>query len=456
MKVRILVPSVVVLLMVAMGAAAQRSPGVPTGRAQPRVPGAGPTPGSPPPAEIVNQDYLTYVGAFRLPGGSGPGGSDDETFNGGGEALAYNPASLTLLLTGSRCCQPSKVAEITIPEIRSASNINALATASYRQTFVDVLRGKQDDVGCNGPLGGLLPWNSDLIASVYCYYDAAYIQVRSHFRTGLNFSALPAVQGPVEVATGLDVGGRAGFVSGYMTTIPPEWQAEFGGPALTGNCCVPIITRTSWGPGLSVFNPADIGLKNPVPATTLIRYTAETPTLGRCDADGNAPGVLFNCTTSMGGVVFPRGSSSVLFFGSHGTGRHCYGNTTPDPARHLTPDPTAPGDSLCYDPARGGKGPHGYPYVHMIWAYNARDLVAVKNGQREPWQVVPYATWSFETPFSIPAHVVTGVAYDPAQQRIFLSMGEQDAPRPLIHVFDIQVSGLRAAEARGARRSHGQ
>jgi len=446
MKARILVPSVVLLVMVALGAAAQRSPGVPTGRAQPRSPVVGAPPAQPLPATVVTQNYLTYVGAFRLPGGTGPGGSDDETFNGGGEALAYNPASLTLMLTGSRCCQPSKVAEIIIPDIRRASSIGDLATASYRQPFADVLRGRQATVGCNGPLGGLLPWNSDLIASVYCYYDAGYIQVRSHFRTGLNFSSLPAVQGPVEVATGLNEGGRAGFVSGYMTTVPPEWQAEFGGPALTGNCCIPIISRTSWGPGLSVFNPADIGVRNPVPATTLIRYTAENPTLGRCDADGNAPGVIFNCTTSMGGVVFPRGASSVLFFGSHGVGRHCYGNTTPDPARHLTPDPSAPGDSLCYDPARGGKGPHGYPYVHMIWAYNASDLVAVKNGQKQPWQVLPYATWSFETPFAIPARVVTGVAYDAANQRIFMSMGEQDAPRPLIHVFDIQLAGLRAAE----------
>jgi hypothetical protein len=307
-----------------------------------------------------------------------------------------------------------------------------------------VLRGKQSDIGCGGPVGGLLPWNGKLIVTAYCYYDAGYIQTKSHFLTGRDFAQLPTVTGPFEIATGTSEGGRAGFVSAYMTTVPPEWQAALGGSAVTGNCCIPIISRTSWGPALSVFNPADIGVRNPVPATTLIRYTAEHASLGRCDEDGDKPGVHFNCTTGMAGVIFPRGTSSVLFFGSHGTGKHCYGANTRDPSKHLTPNPDAPTEPLCYDTARNGKGPHAPPYIHKVWAYSVHDLIAVKNGQKQPWQVLPYATWSFDTPFSISARNVTGVAYDEATQRVFLSMGEQDAPRPLIQVFKLKLAATTA------------
>lgn len=418
-----------VAVVTTLVAAAQRTP---TGRAQPRVPQAAS-------ATLVQSAYLSYAGAFRLPNNSSP--TDAGTFNGGGEALTYDAASQTLLLAGSRCCAPATVAELTIPEIRQAASVNELAMAVYRQPHTDILRGKYGDVGCGGPLGGLLPWSNGLVATVYCYYDAGYVQTKSHYLTGRDFARLPAVIGPVEVSTGTSEGGRAGFVSAYMARVPPEWQGVLG-PAFTGNCCIPIITRTSWGPGLSVFDPTDIGVKNPVPATTLIRYTAENPTLGRCDSDGDRPNIQFNCTTSMAGVVFPRGTASVLFFGSHGTGKHCYGATTPDASKHNTPNPQVPGESICYDPARGDKGPHAYPYVSKVWAYSATDLVAVKNRQKQPWQIVPYATWTFETPFGVPSHVPTGVAYDEVNQRIFVAMSGQDGPRPLVHVFDLKLAAL--------------
>jgi hypothetical protein len=106
----------------------------------------------------------------------------------------------------------------------------------------------------------------------------------------------------------------------------------------------------------------------------------------------------------------------------------------------MTPNPNVPGEMVCYDPGHQGKGPHAYPYVHMVWAYRASDLVAVQNKQRQPWQVTPYATWTFDTPFAVPGRFVSGVAYDETNQRIFLSMGEQDAPRPLVHVFKLALT----------------
>ena len=49
------------------------------------------------------------------------------------------------------------------------------------------------------------------------------------------------------------------------------------GPALTGQCCLAIISRTSYGPAVSVFDPNDLGVKNPVPDIPLLYYPASHP-----------------------------------------------------------------------------------------------------------------------------------------------------------------------------------
>jgi hypothetical protein len=410
----------------------RRTEGQTTGRAVPRQRQAlqqAAAGSSPPTAQFE------YVGAFRLPGPD----AGDLSFSGGGGSMAFVDATQTLLIQGTRGAPLSYIADVTIPEPRRSTDLAGLITAAFRQPFTDVLRGKQRDIGCGGPIGGLLPWAGALVVSVYCYYDAAYIEVNSHYRTGVNFGSLPSVVGPVEIKTDFDGGGRAGFVSGYMTPIPPEWQNALGGLALTGNCCIPIITRTSWGPAAYAFDPGQIGVRSPVPAVPLVRYTAEHPTLGRCESDGTEPGNRFNCTTEVVGVVFPRGSSSVLFIGSHGTGRHCYGNNTPDPSKHLTPDPTSPRDVLCYDPGRSGKGPHAYPYVNQIWAYSAADLASVRQGTKQPWQVEPYATWGFDLPFQGLDRSILGAAYDAATGRLFLSTNG-DIHKPLIHVLRLRTN----------------
>lgn len=387
---------------------------------------------------LVQKQHLVYEGAFRLPGHSGPGGvtGDANSFNGGGEALTFDPATGTLLLTGSRCCDTT-VAEISIPEVRNVPTIAQLATATYVRPHTDVLGGTLNAKGCGGPAGGLLAWAGNLIVSAYCYYDAGYVQTKSHWRTARNFSNAGLV-GPVEVQSPTSGGGRAGFVSGYMTTIPAEWQGALGGPALTGNCCIPIITRTSWGPAVSVFNPGDVGVREPVPAVNVLGYPNGHPLDG--DANCDATSTLFNCNTGIGGLIFPGGTASVLFFGTQGLGEHCYGRGTTDPAMHRQPDPASgPNEMWCYDPAAGSKGGHAFPYAHYVWAYDANDFVKVKNGQLLNWQVRPYATWSFDTPFPHIRKGIGGVAFDPVSKRVYVSMSEQDAPRPLIQVFRLQT-----------------
>jgi len=207
-----------------------------------------------------------------------------------------------------------------------------------------------------------------------------------------------------------------------------------GGPALTGQCCLAIVGRTSSGPAVFVFNPTDLGAKNPIPASPLVYYPLNHPL-----ADWGSTNPYYNGTTAIKGVVFPQGTRSILFFGRHGIGTFCYGPGTSDPTQAGKP---ADGgvDTYCYDPQDGSKGTHAYPYVSQVWSYDVSDLLKVKNGQMQPWSVKPYAVWSLNVP--IAGANIGGAAYDPQTGRIFVSQECTDIVGldclPVIHVFTVK------------------
>jgi len=362
-------------------------------------------------APLLQLSDLQYLGAFRLPNGT----SDQTSFAYGGTALGHNPANNSLFLVGHDWYQLT--AEVSIPTLVNSTNLNSLNTATLLQPLTDVTNGKASNVGSGTyKMGGLLPYGGQLYSTVYLYYDASGSQTLSHYVSSPNLSIHNA-QGPYPV------GSWAGIVSGYMALIPSEWQSSFGGPALTGNCCLSIISRTSYGPAASVFNPSDVGVNNPVPATPILYYPSAHP-LEPYGAAGSH--VLFSGTTKIHGLVFPSGTRSVLFIGRQGVGPYCYGE-----------------GSACGDPADSSKGEHAYPYKYQIWAYDANDLLAVKNGQKNPWDVMPYGVWNFNLPFESTGsgHGIGGAAYDPATQRIYISQScEASGCNPIIHVFKVNAA----------------
>jgi hypothetical protein len=326
---------------------------------------------------------LRYRGAFLLPEQVG----ERETFAYGGTALAYNPVQRSLFVVGHDWYQLT--AEVTVPRPVRSRRLSDLRRARFRQRFADATSGKGD----GNKIGGQLVFRRRLFGTVYVYYDAAGEQVRSHW-------ARPSTSLRRGTATGLSRVGNvgAGFVSGYMGEVPRAWRKRLGGPALTGNCCIPIISRTSFGPAAFAFDP-----RRPRRARPLVYYPQDHPTLGAWDGSWNpARRVLFNGSTQIKGVVFPRGTRSVLFFGTQGTGRFCYGD-----------------GSACGDPDDGSKGVHAYPYAAYVWAYSANSLRAVRRRKRRPWQVRPYAVWRLRLPFD--SERIGGAAYDPKRQRIFVS-----------------------------------
>jgi hypothetical protein len=363
----------------------------------------------------VEPSNLVYQGAFQVPNGIHSGGQADAGFEYGGTAIGFNPARTSLFMAGHDWDQ--FVGEISIPAPGG--------TATLLQALVDPTEGKLGSINPGDPnskkIGGTLLWRDKLIVSAYSYYDGNSSQVLSHFVRPITLSTRGQVTGPVRVGP---LG--AGFYSGYMTLVPPKWQTQLGGAALTGNADLSIVGRTSLGPAVFAFDPDHLSASGAKP---LVYYPIDHPTLGPwAGANTNYGG-----SDTMKGVAFPPGTSSVLFFGRHG-GTFCYGPGTADPNKAGTIDPNVdPIDPYCYDPDNSSKGVHGYPYSAYVWAYDANDLSAVHAGQTQPWDVRPYAVWALS---GIGAQI-GGAAYDPVTRRIYLSEMFGDGPLPLVHVFAV-------------------
>src|SRR5262249_50917062 len=144
-------------------------------------------------------------------------------------------------------------------------------TASLLQTLVDASEGKSVGVGTT-KIGGNLVYNGKLYFTKYLYYDASGSQTLSHFVRPLDLSVKGQVIGPFRVGP---LG--AGFYSGYFGLVPEEWQSALGGPVLTGNCCLSIISRTSFGPAAFAIDPTSI--ENRQSAAPLVYYPSHHPTL---------------------------------------------------------------------------------------------------------------------------------------------------------------------------------
>jgi hypothetical protein len=279
-----------------------------------------------------------------------------------------------------------------------------------------------------------------LIISAWDYYDASNKQIYSHWKRPLNLSTTGQVTGPYRLHDAAATI-KAGFVSGWQFDISAAWQTALGAKVICGNGTINNIARCSYGPAAFGFDPARLGVDDPVIVTPYMYYPQAHPTLG---AWNSSPPTGYNGTVQLHGGCFPEGFDTVIFWSNIGTAPWGYGPPTSDPALVGTMAPS--GQIYVYEPlteygnlCRAGTGPHAWPYVHRMWLYDVNDFVAAENGSVAPWEVLPYATVDFDVPFQGCSRQFGGVAYDPSTQRIYViemsSSGATANGKPLIYVF---------------------
>ena len=336
---------------------------------------------------LLDSSDITYVGSFKLPTPT------SGTFAYGGMALAVSEDGKTLYVGGHVYDQ--SLGRVTIPDPIGG-------TAKLVQSPVKI----PGSVGSGSTsLAGALVFNNRLIVQKLIGYDtngtgnthAAGTSNISNFNSFTRLANIPSAQ----------------FANGYMGIIPPEWQSLLGGPAFTGNSVMSINSLCSNGPSFFAFNPNDVGVKSPIPSTPLMYYPLSNPLAN----PGSANDLFSRADQSNAGIVFPSGTRSILFFSRHGYG-----------------SPTYKQDDGC-----GGSGGEGAaPYRRQITAFDANDLLAVKNGTKQPWEIRPYAWWVVPGPSDRCADFqYSGLAYDPHTRRVFATLGYGESPE--VHVW--QVSG---------------
>jgi len=369
-------------------------------------------------ARLIQPADVTYVGAFRMTTATVGGSS----FLYGGRGLSYykDPATgkRTLFMQGHGY-KPGQVAQIEIPASlgASSSNWDSLPEAKVLQNFSDVTEGHVNDVDPTNTsnatyVTGLLGYNGRLIVGATNTYS--FSQKVSHGVSGLTLSTSGDWKGWYGFS-GAEAPSRA---LGWMGLIPGDWQSAFGGPALTGQCCVSVISTTSQGPSATVFNPDDVGKSSSIPGKTVLFYP--TSNLLR---DGSTQNDVYNLTTRVGGVFFPPNTRSVIFVGGHGIGKYCYGTAAECGNDQAMPDV---------------KGPHAQPYRYQVWAYDANDLVAVKSGSKAVYAPQPYAVWELKGMSHSGNPNISGATYDPEGGFLFIT--QDYGEKPTVEVY--KVSGV--------------
>jgi hypothetical protein len=405
---------------------------------------------------------LTYLGAFTM---------TDLASRYGGTALGFNPngnGGAGSLVLNAFYRLGTILEEISIPTSLYNGDVNDFsATTGIKQpqhlaTYVspnnvspyywDVSEEHSHHVGENGAdltskcslgwgAGGIYIDGTTAYVTSYCLYPGAgQVSVMPLLTHSTSLSTTGSYRGQYALniyttAFPRSVGKVGDIYSGALGGVPSAYQAQLGGKILAGSLPFQgsIIQRFSYGPSLTIFDPANFAAQDTFPASQNGMMLVSYPFMGGHNTLNpdtyHYPNQYIAPSDYFGGIIFPPNNRSVLVFGQHGLGNprsacgagfptsgySCYGqatNTCSEACMASTSNNpwglpicrasfTCGGvqrtsGNCCYDPSRIGQtqGPSAWPYTGYIWAYDVGD----SSGNNTTGNNVP------SQPSTVPAH----------------------------------------------------
>lgn len=355
-------------------------------------------------AGVLSGADFVYLGAFRLACA--------------GDACAYNLTDLGMA-SGGGLWVTDHVYDYAV------RRIDAAATPLDSQVYDDLpavatLEGPLATAGCPGDstdISGVAAIGSEAAATCRDWYNVTGEYTPSFYRRPA--AALQEI-GPESLPF------HPNKYGAYLFRLPSDWATAQGlgtKTLVTGFSREAGANGGSQGPTLFAFDPDD-----PADAVDLMYYREVYPGCpyqDQCDFPG------YQSADSWMGADWVRSSAgdAILVAGVK-AGSTCYGL-----------------GSACGDTCRASQGYHGYPYTAQILFYDPADLAARLAGTVEPWEVLPYATWTPAELWHQECPDVGGLAFDESSGRLYVAerlagpFGEG-----VIHVYHLEPAEVIFAD----------
>lgn len=427
---------------------------------------------------------LTYLGAFRLPGGEDP----PQTFAYGGNAMTFNPDGPTatgsthpgsLFISGhdhiayGGLPDGDQVAEVNIPIPAIVTNPADLPQATFVQNFADVTAGYFTNLE-EIPKVGMQYLNHPDTGPLIHLCWGQHLQPEdepSHAWFSANLES-PNLQGVWFIGSQ-----NLYSTNAYMFDIPAAWADAYTQGRYLATGRMRDGGQGGMGPALFAYRPwLPDGAAPPsgtrLSETTLLLYenSFNTEEIVRC-LDGYQHPDEWE-----GGawIDTPSGKAAVLFAGTKSTGtKYWYGYINPAGSQHpcvddhVTDFPTCrqadgsicpPEDFAgCCDENAGtcvsNRGWWPTRFDAQFILYDPADLARVAAGEIESWQPQPYAVIDIDEYLYLDPpewdeielgwgdqrrHRVGDVAYDEASGLLYVLELYADGAKPVVHVWRVQ------------------
>jgi len=404
-----------------------------------------------PEARIQPSD-LVYLGAFRLPDGSGGSGWDYS-----GQGLTYYPEGdpegpedgFPGSLYGYGHDHQLYVSEISIPPPVNTRDLDALNTATTLQAFADLTPGIFSAEEMTIPTAGIeyLPPQGDQTTGKLHFVWGQHFQEfeHSHGWAELDLSN-PQPAGP------WIFNGYSNYVtSDYLFEIPQEWADDYvpGMYLATGRAREGLWSGR--GPALFAFAPWLDGVP-PAPDSTL---THLIPLLLYGEQESGNPDIVSDETMAMNGYtdadhwmagawLTTADKSAVIFVGTKALGEAWYGFAN----GVVWPHDCAENES-CPDPPDWPYDNRGFwaeGYEAQLIFYDPAELAAVATGQMETWESQPYAVMSLQDVLYDPdlnygeyrRDLLGAAAFDRANRILYIIERLADEYKSVMHAWQLQ------------------